>query len=208
MDASVSVKAAETAELDDLRARALKRARRLLTPGLSERVAPRSADEWSSSVPTVSIASVVAPASVGGCFTNLWRAHWSLSKGGFEKAASRRSPEARTAQPRRSQLLQRRSQRARPGFSQTAYLCRVPPVKRGSGVVGGEWLRGRGSSLSCARAPMLISVRDRAGWRVGDMMVMGCGSRWGKRCGRSVFVGRPPVGVGIVWAGAGRGASV
>jgi len=55
---------------------------------------------------------------------------------------------------------------------------------------------------------MLISVRDRAGQRVGDMMVKGCGSRWGKRCGRSVFVGLAPVGVGIVWAGVGRGASV
>jgi len=45
-------------------------------------------------------------------------------------------------------------------------------------VGGGEWLRVEvrfGSS--CARAPRLISVLDS--WGVGDMMVMGCCSRWG-----------------------------
>ena len=34
----------------------------------------------------------------------------------------------------------------------------------------------------CARAPMLILVHDPKRWWVGDMMVMGCCSRWGK-CG-------------------------
>jgi hypothetical protein len=32
----------------------------------------------------------------------------------------------------------------------------------------------------CARARMLISVHDRAVWPAGDMMVMGCESRWGR----------------------------
>jgi len=36
--------------------------------------------------------------------------------------------------------------------------------------------------VGCARAPMLILVRDLGWFRVGDMMVMGCCSRWGK-CG-------------------------
>jgi hypothetical protein len=49
-------------------------------------------------------------------------------------------------------------------------------------------------------------VLDRE-W-VGDMMVMGCCSRWGKRCGRSVFLGRPPVGGGSSMPGAGRDVSV
>jgi hypothetical protein len=62
---------------------------------------------------------LLTPAHRGGCFTNLRRAHWSLSKGGFEKAASRRSPEAHPAQPRRCEAPQRRSQRAQPRFSQT-----------------------------------------------------------------------------------------
>jgi hypothetical protein len=62
------------------------------------------------------------PLCEGGCFTNLRRAHWSLSKGGFEKAASRRSPEARPAKPWRCQAPQRPSQRAQPRFSQMA-LC-------------------------------------------------------------------------------------
>ncbi len=73
-------------------------------------------------------------------------------------------------------------------------------------VGGGEWLRVVGSGCSCARAPSLISVLDHRG--VGDMMVMGCCSRLGKRCGRSVFVGRPPGGVGRDMAGAGRDVSV
>jgi hypothetical protein len=72
--------------------------------------------------------------------------------------------------------------------------------------VGGEWLRVVERGSSCARAPRLISVLDHRG--VGDMMVMGCCSRWGKRCGRSVFRGRPPVGVGSNMPGAGRDVSV
>ena len=39
---------------------------------------------------------------------------------------------------------------------------------------------------------------------VGDMMAVGCCSRWGKRCGRSVFGGRPPGGGGSDMPGAGR----
>ena len=62
-----------------------------------------------------------------------------------------------------------------------------------------------GQERLCARAPRLISVLDLM---VGDMMVMGCGSRWGQRCGRSVSVGRPRGGVGSDKLGAGRDASV
>jgi len=39
-------------------------------------------------------------------------------------------------------------------------------------------------------------------------MMVGGGSRWGKRCGRSVFGGRPPAGGGSGTSGACRGASV
>jgi hypothetical protein len=88
-----------------------------------------------------------------------------------------------------------------------AYLCRARLSRAGFGVVGGEWLRvAWWLGSSCARAPRLISVLDR--WRVGDMMVMGCCSRWGKRCGRSVFGGRPPGGGGSDMPGAGRDVSV
>jgi DNA-binding CsgD family transcriptional regulator len=71
--------------------------------------------------------------------------------------------------------------------------------------VGGEWLRVVERGSSCARAPRLISVLDLT---VGDMMVMGCCSRWGKCCGRSVFGGCPPGGVGSDMPGAGRDVSV
>src|ERR1039458_3473016 len=90
-----------------------------------------------------------------------------------------------------------------------AYLCRGSRVKCGlllAGFVGGEWLRVVGWWVSCARAPRLISVLDRGA--VGDMMVMGCCSRWGKRCGRSVFLGRPASAVGSSMSGAGRDGSV
>ncbi len=76
-------------------------------------------------IPATASASVVDSETAeldGGCCTNPRRAHWSLSKGGVEKAASRRSPVARSARPRRRQRRQRPSQRARPRFSQTA-LC-------------------------------------------------------------------------------------
>ena len=110
--------------------------------------------------------------------------------------------------PRRLVLVQLRHLA---GYAASACLSvQGPPVKCGSDcpwLLGGEWLRVvRRFGSSCARAPRLISVRDHE--KVGDMMVMGCVSRWGKRCGRSVFLGRPPVGVGSRLPGAGRGASV
>jgi hypothetical protein len=49
MDASVSVKTAETAELDEARQPRPAELSLLLSPGQSERLAHRSADEWSSS---------------------------------------------------------------------------------------------------------------------------------------------------------------
>jgi hypothetical protein len=90
--------------------------------------------------------------------------------------------------------------------------CRLSvqgPACQGRDVVvgGGEWLRVVWRfGCSCARAPRLISVLDS--WGVGDMMVVGCCSRLGKRCGRSVFGGRPPEGVGSDMPGAGRDVSV
>src|ERR1039458_761641 len=86
--------------------------------------------------------------------------------------------------------------------------CRLSvqgPACQGRDVVvgGGEWLRVVWRfGCSCARAPRLISVLDS--WGVGDMMVVGCCSRLGKRCGRSVFGGRPPEGVGSAMPGACR----
>jgi hypothetical protein len=61
----------------------------------------------------------------------------------------------------------------------------------------------------CARAPMLILVLDPlVGDGAGEVMVMGCRSRWGEvRCGRSVFPGRPRGRGGSGLRGAGRGAS-
>jgi hypothetical protein len=82
-----------------------------------------------SSQASVSAALAGTLARPGGCFTNLRRSHWSLSKGGFEKAASRRSPEARPAKPWRCQAPQRPSQRAQPRFSQMA-LCNSLPGKQ------------------------------------------------------------------------------
>jgi len=56
--------------------------------------------------------------------------------------------------------------------------------------------------------PCLSRSTARAGSLTGDMMVMGCGSRWGEvRCGRSVFGGRPRGRGGSRMPGAGRGAS-
>ncbi len=118
-----------------------------------------------SSRAVVSWAPPETLASRGGCFTNLRRAHWSLSKGGFEKAASRRSPEARPAQPRRYEAPQRPSQRAQPRFSRTAYLNHGLPSS--AGFCGGEWLWLVGSWFA-PWMPGLIWVRDLV---VGDVMV-------------------------------------
>src|SRR5664280_2147930 len=74
-------------------------------------------------------------AKLHSCCTNPRRAHWSLSKGGVEKAASRRSPVARPALPRRRQRPQRPSQRTQPRFSQTA-LCNSHGAKRACGEIG------------------------------------------------------------------------
>jgi len=59
------------------------------------------------------------------------------SKGGVEKAASLRSPEARPAQPRRCQAPQRPSQRAQPRFSPTA-LCNSLLRKQRSWILSGR----------------------------------------------------------------------
>ncbi len=73
---------------------------------------------------------------------------------------------------------------------------------------GGAWASWVGR-IVCARAPMLTSVLDpRVGSGAGDKMLMGCCSRWGKRCGRSIFLGSPRERVGSSRSGAGRGASV
>jgi hypothetical protein len=62
MDASVSVKTTETAEMDEARHRGPTKLRRLLSPGLSERLADRSTDAWSSSEAIVrGLRSVAGP---------------------------------------------------------------------------------------------------------------------------------------------------
>ncbi len=105
----------------------------------------------------------------------------------------------------------------RPGKSarDCRLLIRRPYVKASSCVrsvyvivSGGAWASWVGR-IVCARAPMLTSVLDpRVGSGAGDKMLMGCCSRWGKRCGRSIFLGRPRERVGSDSSGAGRGASV
>ncbi len=67
-------------------------------------------------------ARVGDPPLRGGCCANLRRAHWSLSKGGVEEAASRCSSATRPAQRRRCQPPQRPSQRVQRRFSPSA-LC-------------------------------------------------------------------------------------
>jgi len=72
-----------------------------------------------------------------------------------------------------------------------------------------DWRRA-GRYRRCVRAGAHAYLGPRpGGWLpAGDMMVMGCGSRWGKlRCGRSVFRGCPRRRGGSGMPGAGRGAS-
>jgi hypothetical protein len=59
-----------------------------------------------------------------------------------------------------------------------------------------------------AGAHAYLGPRPLVDGGAGDMMVMGCRSRWGEvRCGRSVFAGRPRGRGGSSLRGAGRGAS-
>jgi len=87
-----------------------------------------------------------------GCFTNLRRAHWSLSDiGGLEKAARRRSPEVRPAQPWRCQVPQRPSQRAQPRFSQTGLRNSLRPIRRCQLSGTGRPLARKRASDGCPR---------------------------------------------------------
>jgi hypothetical protein len=93
------------------------------------------------------------------------------------------------------------------------YLCRGPASSGGSGVVGidllwaGDARAWLGVPVLCARAPSLTSVHDpRVGSGAGDVMFDGV-IPLGKRCGRSVFQGRPRGRRGRRLPGAGRGAS-
>jgi len=118
---------------------------------------------------------------------------------------------SRALSPDRSRELARRRWK----LGHCRLLIRRPYVKASSCVrpvyvivSGGAWASWVGR-IVCARAPMLTSVLDpRVGSGAGDKMLMGCCSRWGKRCGRSIFLGRPRERVGSDSSGAGRGASV
>jgi len=77
--------------------------------------------------PRASQGSATTVAARRGCCTNPRRAHWSLSKGGVEKAASRPSPAARPAQPRRCQPLSDRHSERSPGFCRR--LCATATVR-------------------------------------------------------------------------------
>jgi hypothetical protein len=86
-----------------------------------------------------------------------------------------------------------------------AYLCGGPRVKRGWAGRRGLLVvvvAGRGVVCVVRAGSQAYSVLDRGA--VGDMMVMGCCSRWGKRCGCSVFGGRPVRSGGSELSGAGR----
>jgi hypothetical protein len=93
-----------------------------------------------------------------GCCTNPRRAHWSFSKGGVEKVASRRSPVARSARPRRRQRRQRPSQRAQPRFSQTA-LCNSHRSERSSCAINSRVLLLGQSSSAPRGAHLSLTLR-------------------------------------------------
>jgi hypothetical protein len=94
MHASVTVKTAETAELDDLQPPRRPLGRRSLRPGESRSVEHGCAGRSWSSIPVASERLKLALAQHGGCCTNPRRAHWSLLRAASK---SRRSLLARGA---------------------------------------------------------------------------------------------------------------
>jgi hypothetical protein len=77
---------------------------------------------------------------------------------------------------------------------------RVALDRRRVGAIGWGGVR--------AGAQAYLGPRPGVGSRPVTGWLMGCCSRWAKRCGRSVFAGRPRERGGSDLSGAGRGASV